>query len=173
MRRKMKRGTRVLIVILIVVIFAAAFFSLNIINDLSAGKAVSSGNPNNSNKSIYVPLNSTEMQTVTNAILLSPFAQDIPNNNPISLTFYIFQNKKKVWQNRFIIGGGQILQSGVPGISITMDSKYILELNSTNLCDVIQKANKNGDLGFSSKYSTTILVIKYAKLLNYKNCFGI
>jgi hypothetical protein len=45
-------------------------------------------------------------------------------------------------------------------------------LNGSNLCDVIQQANKNGDLGSESKYSTMNLLIKYAGMLKYRDCFG-
>ncbi len=156
-----------IVILAAVILIAASFF---VLGEKAAEKSsvVKTNNP----PIVHSSLSQAQIEKVTDAILSSQFIKDVPEDNPVSLTFYTFQNGERVWQNSFLIGNNQILQSGTPGVSITMDSKYIFELNSTNLCDIIKEANKNGDLGFASNYSTSTLFLKYITLLKDQSCFG-
>jgi hypothetical protein len=125
-----------------------------------------------SSQPTYIPLTSAEKEKVANTILSSEFVKAIPNDNPISLTFFKFQNGQRIWQDKFLIGKDQLLSSGTAGIKLTLHSKYIEQLNGNNLCEIIKQANKNRDLGFESSYSKITLLMKYAGLLKYRDCFG-
>jgi len=141
----------------------------------TAGTSSSSINTNtNTNPQVkYSPLTPAEIEKITNAILSSEFIKSIPEKDPISLTFFKFENGERIWQNGFLIGKNQLLTSGAPGINLILHSKYISQLNSSNLCDIIQQANKNKDLGSQSDYSTMNLLMKYSGMLKYRDCFGI
>ncbi|MEK6845047.1 MAG: hypothetical protein AABX44_02205, partial [Nanoarchaeota archaeon] len=102
-----------------------------------------------------VPLSQEQRQEVENALLSSEFIQNIPNDNPISLRFFYFEEGQRVWQDIFYIGRGELINSGKAGISLTLHSKYIEELDKDDLCNIIQRANQNRDLGFDSDYSQT------------------
>ena len=127
----------------------------------TAGTSSSSINTNTNLQVKYAPLTPEEIAKITNAILSSEFIKSIPEKDPISLTFFKFENGERIWQNGFLIGKNQLLTSGTPGINLILHSKYISQLNGSNLCDIIQQANKNRDLGSQSDYSTMNLLMKY------------
>lgn len=118
-------------------------------------------------------LTSEEVSKVREAILSSEFIGDLPNEGIISLQFFNIENGQKVWLNTFLIGKNQILTSGTPEIFITLHYKYIAELTPTNLCEIIPRANANGDLGVWSDLSDTKLALKYSGVIKYRDCFGI
>jgi hypothetical protein len=118
-------------------------------------------------------LTSEETNKVREAILSSEFVDALPNDGVISLRFFNFENGQRVWLNTFLIGKNQILTSGTPDIFITLHYKYISSLTPTNLCETIQTANSNGDLGAWSDLSDTKLALKYASVIKYRDCFGI
>jgi len=138
----------------------------------TAGTSSSSINTNTNLQVKYAPLTPEEIAKITNAILSSEFIKSIPEKDPISLTFFKFENGERIWQNGFLIGKNQLLTSGTPGINLILHSKYISQLNGSNLCDIIQQANKNRDLGSQSDYSTMNLLMKYSGMLKYRDCFG-
>jgi hypothetical protein len=119
-----------------------------------------------------VPLSSEEAQKVANTILSSEFIKDVPEKNPVALVFFKFENGERVWQSGFLIGNNKLLTEGTPSVTLTLNSKYISELNGNNICDIIKEANKNGDLGFESSYGTASLLLKYAGMLKHRACFG-
>jgi len=119
-----------------------------------------------------VPLSQAQVEKIAQILLTSKFIEDVPKKNPVALQFYDFQNGKRVWRNSFLIGENQLLSEGQPSVYLFLDSKYISEMNSENLCEVIKRANKNGDLGFHSKYSKASLLIKYSGMLKHRGCLG-
>lgn len=119
-----------------------------------------------------VPLSQVQVEKIASILLTSEFIKDVPKKNPIALQFYDFQNGERVWRSGFLIGENQLLSEGQPTVYLFLDSKYISEINGENLCEVIKKANKNGDLGFHSEYSKVSLAIKYSGMLKHKSCLG-
>jgi hypothetical protein len=118
-------------------------------------------------------LTEEERNKVRGAILSSEFIGDLPNDGIVSLQFFNFENGQRVWLDKFLIGKNQILISGTPDILITLHYKYIAELTNNNLCEIIPKANANGDLGTYSDLSDTKLFLKYSGVIKYRSCFGI
>jgi hypothetical protein len=188
MKKKRKALTKKKIIILaasalivIAIVIAVIIFAKTVNNKeerntnpetSTAGNSNTNVNTNTNSQVKFSPLSSEDANKVKSTILSSEFIKSVPQGDPISLTFFKFENGERIWQDSFLIGNNQILTSGNPGVSLTLHSKYISELNGNNLCDVIKEANKNGDLGFSSKYSTFVLLIKYAGMLKYRSCFG-
>jgi len=120
----------------------------------------------------YVPLSQVEIEKVASTIVSSEFIKDVPKNNPVALTFFDFDEQRRVWKDSFLIGNNQLLSEGEPSVSLALHSKYISQLDGTNLCEVIKEANKNGDLAFNSEYSNAKLLIKYAGMMKHRDCFG-
>jgi hypothetical protein len=160
----MKKKRLIFILAIVVVIGILLFIKFNDIS--TTGKSVETQSVE------IVPLNVGEQQKVFQTISTSEFFQDVPEKNPIALTFFSFENGQRVWRDGFLMSNGQFLTEGEPTVYLMLHSKYIAELNSGNLCEVIQRANKNGDLAFHSEYSTASLLVKYAGMLKYRNCFG-
>ena len=120
----------------------------------------------------YVPLSQVEIEKVATTIVSSEFIKDVPKNNPVALTFFDFDEQGRVWQDSFLIGRDQLLSEGEASVSLALHSKYISQLDRTNLCEVIKEANKNGDLAFNSKYGKAKLLVKYAGMMKHRDCFG-
>ena len=119
-----------------------------------------------------VPLSSEERQQVTVAVISNEFIKDIPEKNPITLTFYSFEGGERTFHDSFLIGKQGFLTEGEPTAYIYLHSKYISDLNEDNLCETIREANKNGDLGFYSEHNKVSLLIKYASMLKHRECLG-
>jgi len=120
-----------------------------------------------------VPLSQAQVEKVASTLLESDFIKDVPKKNPISLQFYDFSQGQRIWQSGFLMADSQLLSEGKPTVQLILHSKYISEINAENLCEVIKKAKKNGDLGFYSESNKASLLIKYAGMLEHRNCFGI
>lgn len=181
MKKREERREKIIsfVIIIIIALTIAILVFAKIINnkeekgDANSQPSVAGNISTNTNYQVkYSPLSPEEVDKVRSTILSSEFVKSVPQSEPISLTFFKFENGERIWQDSFLIGNNQILTSGSPGVSLTLHSKYISQLNGSNLCDVIKQANKNGDLGFESKYSTFTLLIKYAGMLKYRDCFG-
>ena len=153
-----------IILVIIVLIIIAIFFIIN--KKTSTGKIV------NTPEIKIVPLVKNEREKIIQSALSSEFIKNIPEKYPVYLQIYSFENGQKIWRDGFLIGKNKFLSKGEPGISLTLNSKYISELNQTNLCEIVKKANNNGDLGYYSKYNQASLFIKYIGLLKYKKCLG-
>jgi len=114
------------------------------------------------------PLSVGEKSIIQQALVSNEFVNDVPKDEPISIRFFSFQNGQRIWHDAFLIG-----ENKEPTIYIILHSKYIPDLDSQDLCSVIKRANKNGDLGFYSEHNKASLFIKYAGMLKYRGCFGI
>ena len=121
---------------------------------------------------IVTALTADEVAKVKNAILSSQFIKDMPKNGVVSLHFFNYQNGQRIELDTFLIGKDQILTSGTPDISVIIHSKYIAELTPTNLCEIIPKANANGDMAVGTTDGEAKLLLKYSGMVKYRSCFG-
>jgi hypothetical protein len=181
-KKREKKGAKrekiinIAVIVTIVLVIAILIFAKTVNNkeEENVNPAPPAGGSSSSNYQVkYSPLTPEEIAKVTNAILSSEFIKSIPEKEPISLVFFKFENGERIWQDGFLIGNNQLLATGSPGISLTLHSKYISQFNGDNLCDIIQQANANRDLGFESKYSSFTLLMKYSGMLKYRDCFGL
>jgi len=120
-----------------------------------------------------VPLSEHERQIVRSALLSSQFVKDIPENNPISIRFYYFENGSRVWQDRFYMAEGKIIEKTSTGMEIIMSSEYIGDLEEKEICSVVKEAKSNGDLGLETEYSKSKLMWKYRSMMEHRDCFGV
>jgi hypothetical protein len=182
----MKTKKSVIIFVIILIVLIGTIF---LVNSFKTGKAIDSNSEENkevknstSNQQAkntetnqepkMIPLSQEEKEKVIQTITNSEFIKDIPEKSPIALTFFSFKENRRILHDTFLIGRNAIISKGTPSIYLSLHTKYISEFNENNLCEVIQKANKNHDLGFSSNYNTASLLFKYAGMLKYKACLG-
>jgi hypothetical protein len=118
-----------------------------------------------------VPLNTEQRQIIEQSILNSSLVKQIPNDSPVFLRFFSFENGERVWQDGFLVGKDGIITQGEPAIYFSIHSKYIDELKTKDLCTIVKEASKNGDIGIHSDYSKLSLFIKYAGMIKYQTCF--
>ncbi|MGY4884383.1 MAG: hypothetical protein ACP5NZ_02270 [Nanobdellota archaeon] len=122
---------------------------------------------------IITSLTPDEVAKVKSSLLASEFISDLPKDGIISIHFFNYQNGgQRVELDTFLFGKDQLLTSGSPDISVIIHSKYIAELTSTNLCEIIPKARTAGDLAFETYESDTKLLMKYSGMMKYKTCLG-
>jgi len=160
-------------IILITGLIFIVVIALFLINKVYlTGKTVETGKGSQQTQVTITPLSSSEHMQVQKVLESSEFIKDMPKSGIISLRFFNFADGERIWQDEFLIGKNGILGSGEPDFYIILHSKYISELNENNLCEVIQKAKTNGDLGTYSQKSTASLLFKYAGMLKYRKCFG-
>jgi len=119
-----------------------------------------------------IPLSPEEREKVFQTVSSSEFIKDIPEKNPIALTFYSFEDGQRIWREGFLINNNGFLSEGEPVVYLTLHTKYISEISEGKLCETIKKAKKNGDLGFHSEYNKARLLIKYTSMLKHRGCFG-
>lgn len=148
--------------ILVIVVLLAIIF----IEPISIGEAVQ-GQPLR-----YVPLSQEEIQKVVSTVLSTEFIKDVPEKDPVALVFYSFEGNERVVRDGFLIGENQLLTEGEPSVYIWVHARYIPEFDGTNLCEIIQMANQNGDLALESPYGNAKLLLKYSSMLKYRDCFG-
>ncbi|MEK6833716.1 MAG: hypothetical protein AABY32_06750 [Nanoarchaeota archaeon] len=118
------------------------------------------------------PLTNEQKNIVSQTILSSEFIKDLPDNGAIALQFYDFVDGQRRWQGGPLIGKDGFLSEGQPDIILIMHSKYISQLDGTNLCDIIKSAQTNGDLGMETTESEVRLLLKYSGMIKYRDCFG-
>jgi hypothetical protein len=99
----------------------------------------------------------------------------IPKDSEILLRFYNFSGGERQWERSFLLKTASVKQSDRTSADITLvlASKYLNELTNKNLCSIIQKANKNGDLGVETELSSTSLLWKFKSMSSYKECLGL
>lgn len=99
---------------------------------------------------------------------------DLPDGKSLSLKFFSFPKGERVWEKSFILSKGTMKEGNLdnPEVTLTLHSKYVNQINSTNLCDIMKKANQNKDLGFESNLGYASLAWKYSSLMKYKSCFS-
>lgn len=126
-------------------------------------------------------IDATEMPTIkvnyTNfaeVISGNSIVRDLPADAVLQLKFYNYDSGSQEWEKSFVMKRGLVVDGSVDGadIVLSLNSKYLNELTNKNFCDVIKKANSNGDLGFESSLSTAGLAWKFKSVMKYKDCFG-
>lgn len=172
-RESSKKKISLVILIFFLISIAIYFFYTNKFSTKSSSDASSNPQSGQTQQVQIIPLSDQEKEIVTKTILSSDFIKDVPEEDPIAIRFYKFEDGKRVWQDGFLIGNNQILAGGSPSIYLTLHSKYISEINEENLCEVIKKAKENGDLGFETELGNTQLLWKYKEMLSHRDCFGL
>jgi hypothetical protein len=100
--------------------------------------------------------------------------RELPEDGILLLRFYNFDSGEREWEKSYIIRKGIMGEGYSEDVDLVLYiySGYIEELNNRNFCEVIKKANANGDLGYEIKMSSLGFGWKYRGMNKYKECFG-
>jgi len=100
--------------------------------------------------------------------------RELPEDTTILIKFYNFDNGERQWEKSFVVTKSNVYEGSVdtPELIVLLHSKYFSEWNSRNFCEIMTKANNNGDLGYESSLSSVSLAWKFKSLMEYKDCFG-
>lgn len=93
-----------------------------------------------------------------------PLLKDLPKDSSISLT---------IGGQAYGISGKSIQVDKVindADISIELTSGYESRIGEIGLCSAIKEAVKNGDMQIETKLSKAKLMLKYYKLIKYRDC---
>ncbi len=179
-----------IILILIFFLIKSGFFSnisfsesLKTNSQISQAKEGNSNNPsynsensnNQGNKTIklsFIALSEEQRKKVEDALLSSDFIKDVPKKNPISIRFFYFDEGYRIWQDRFYLSNGELIEKTETSMELIIHSKYIDDLGTKDLCTIVQIANQNGDLGVETEFSDAELLWKYKGMMKHKDCFG-
>ena len=128
-----------------------------------------------------VPVNSTPTPTII--INYSNFAKEessnyiiraLPADARILLKFYNVSGADKVWEKSYAVTKSSVKEGTIenPDITLTLRSTYLVGLTNKNFCEVISKANNNGELGIEFERSALSLGWQYRGVVKYRSCFG-
>ena len=168
--------TIAIVIVIIVAIVAAGTMYFENKPTVSAKAVASSGaSGTNSAKKAVAPVS-----PIPNYDLLmenmpkNPMIQDLPSGKTLYFRTFSFSSGQRVWENSFIVEKGTMKEGTMdnPEVTITLHSKYVNYISSSNLCSVLGTANKNKDLGFDSSLGYVSLAWQYSSLMKYKNCFS-
>jgi hypothetical protein len=107
-------------------------------------------------------------------LLENEMISEIPKNGVVSLNTFNFNTGVREVEKTFILKKDSVYESNEPAdIYVNFHSKYINQINSNNLCEILVKANENGDFGAWSELETTALMWKYKSMLKYRDCLGL
>jgi hypothetical protein len=163
----MKKILGILIGIFVLVALGAVGAAYYFLNDSDPESVIQNSTPTPTIKVSYV--NFAEIISKNYVI------KELPENAVIQLKFFNFDSGSQTWEKSFIMKRANVQEGNIDSadITLTLHSKYLKELTDKNFCDVIKKANSNGDLGFESSMSTTALAWKFKSIMKYKSCFGL
>ena len=158
-------GLTVIIVSLFLI--GSSFIKLDSTNSSSSSKT----NSINGTSSQAIALTYDNMKT---ELSKNKVVRDLPKDSKIILKFYNFNSGSREIEKIYTLTKGSVSEGGNSGdIVLSLHSKYLNGLTNSNFCSVIQKANKNGDLGFETELSKASLAWKFKSVLEHKSCFGL
>ena len=164
----MKRRLLLLISIIVVGSLVFAFIPEKDSRSINPGERTITGR-SISSPAIDITYNNLPEYLSKNAVI-----RDIPDDTEILLRFFNFNTGSREYENTFILTKGDVKEGSTtePALTMEINSKYLNEWNSRNFCQIMTKANNNGDLGYSSDLSTAKLLWKFKSMNKHKSCFG-
>lgn len=103
--------------------------------------------------------------------------QALPANSVLLLKFYNFNSGERAWEKAYILKKGVATETSnfneKADVTLFIHSKYLQELTNKNFCEVIKKANQNGDLGSDTELSPLALAWKFKSVYRYRDCIGV
>ena len=154
-----------------VVILVALIVFVSIEKESTSSSSSSKTSSVNGTKSPATVLTYSNMKT---ELAKNKVVKDLPKDSKIVLKFYNFNSGSREIEKTYTLTKGSVSEGGDSGdIILSLHSKYLKGLTNSNFCSVIQKANKNGDLGFETELSKASLAWKFKSVLEHKGCFGL
>lgn len=181
----LKKGVAILIIILVLMLIISLyykFFSKEILNkpDKTSSSSSQARVSSPSKPAVDACANikdNYKLPDFTNMkekLAKEPFVNDIPAKGSIRLRFYHFIENCRIWDKTYYMSGGKIEEKNLNAdIDVWIHSDYVEKFNEKTLCEIINDAKNNGDLGRDSDLSKTTLLWRYKSMLGYRECIGI
>lgn len=167
MKRKQVYLLSIAVLIVVAVVASIVYF-------VFPGQTAVSGNIAKEGSYNSISLTSITYSNLPSELSSNKMVKALPEGSSILLKFYNFNTGERQWERSFTITRGKVTQGGTEGdIVLSLHSKYLSGLTTLNLCSVIQKANKAGDLGFETQLSKAALLWKFKSIMEYRSCFGL
>ena len=138
-------------------------------------KAINPGQRITTGRAILTPAVDITYNNIPEYLSKNAVIRDIPEDTTILLRFFNFNSGTREYEKDFSLTKGEVKEGYTENPDLTMEihSKYLDGWNSRNFCQIMTRANNNGDLGYSSELSTTKLLWKFKSMNKHKSCFGI
>lgn len=138
-------------------------------------REINPGNKVITGRTISKPATDITYNNLPNYLSRNAVIKDIPDNAKILFRFYNFNSGLREYEKDFVLTKGKVEEGTIqdPDLTIIIHSKYLEDWNSGNFCTIMSRANKNGDLAYSSDLSTTKLLWKFKSMNKHKSCFGL
>lgn len=102
--------------------------------------------------------------------------QKLPEKAKIKLSFFNFNSGSREWERTYILTTGNAIQGDASlseiDMALIIHSRNLPLLNGDNFCEVIKRAQRNGDFAMETEKSTVSLGWKYKRIIGYKDCLG-
>jgi len=157
--------------IFFVSIFVFTVLCLFVQNNIyqETGQAVSSTLENSVIPTVNISYSNFEQELSKNNMV-----KDLPKNSRILLQFYNFDFGERLFEKDYIIQKTGVKETTNSkenvDIVLSIHSKYLKGLTNKNFCEIIKKANENGDLGFETRLSGISLAWKFRSMYKYRGC---
>lgn len=124
---------------------------------------------------VYIASLPVTYSEIPNILTGQAMIQDLPKDTTILLKFYNFNTGERQWENSYLLTRGNVIEGDTNSYDLFLyiHSKYLQTFRYNGLCETIQTANNNGDLGVETELSDIALAWKFKSILEYKDCFGI
>ncbi|MEK6855565.1 MAG: hypothetical protein AABX66_00225 [Nanoarchaeota archaeon] len=171
MRNSLKVKSIIVFIGLILIVMLGLYFS-GVFHGKISGNVVS--NTNSSKTAPAIPINYTNIES---QLSKNSMIKALPDDSSILLRWYNFKSGSREWENSYLLKNSGVKKATTSeveaDITISINSKYILQLTNRNFCEIIKKAKKNGDLGIETDMSAISLGWKFKSMLKYKDCFDV
>ena len=139
-----------------------------------SSREINPGNKVITGRTVSNPATDITYDNLPNFLSRNAVIKDIPDNNKILLQFYNFNSGSREYEKSFILTKGNVEEGELdnPDLTMIIHSKYLEDWDSRNFCTIMSRANKNGDLSYSSELSTAKLLWKFKSMNKHKSCFG-
>jgi hypothetical protein len=119
--------------------------------------------------SVAVPINYSNIEV---ELSQSYLIKAVPSGEAVSLKFFNFDSGERQTEKSFIIRKGSLIEGEEKTeVNLLLHSKYLEELTNQNFCEVLKKANQNGDLEIETDLSDISLGWKFKSMYDFKDCF--
>jgi len=100
--------------------------------------------------------------------------QALPEGVEIQMSFFNFNTGYRQWERDYILSKGSVKQ-GIPSnpdMKLILHSRNLPNLRQNNVCEIFQKAKKQGDFGSELLISKAKFAWRYKSMMGYKSCLG-
>jgi hypothetical protein len=107
-------------------------------------------------------------------VLANEMISDLPKDGSISLNTFNFNTGERQIEKTYLLKKDSVVESKeAADIYVNFHSKYVNQVTQNNLCEILTKANNNGDFGAWTELEESTLIWRYKGMLKYRDCLGL